>query len=131
MLAFTDHKVMEAQLNYWWMNTNPSSWNILEEMLPGDTEPWNAKGDAGRYKAHMKEVRPNDCGLCYQTHSLNAIVAELKAKSSLETHKEGKDVVRFRLERFLKPSIPWITIERSHIVDVKILRRSTLFRLTK
>ncbi len=120
-------------MNYWWMNTDPSSWNIFEEMLPGETEPWDAKTNNGHYKPYMRDIRPNDLGLCYQTGKSGALVAELKAVSSLKTDKKGYEFVEFRLKRFLD-TVPWAIIEHSHVVTAKrykMIRRGTLYPLDK
>ena len=119
-------------MSYWWMNTAPSEWDIFAEMSPGDTEPWDARDDVGKYKSYMKQVRPGHRGLCYQNGESAKLVAELKADTSLVS-KNGKDTVSFRLESFLRP-VPWSLIKHSHIIPDKhlnVIRRSTLFPLTK
>jgi hypothetical protein len=120
-------------MNYWWMNTNPRSWNIFRKMSEGEVEPWTARGEKGKYKRYMRWVQPGDLGLCYQTHGASKLVAQLEAVSGLRKWR-GEEVVRFRLVRFLKPPVPWFTVETTKVIapkHLKMIRRGTLFPLSK
>jgi len=119
-------------MNYWWMNTDPENWNIFDELAEGGKEPWTARGERGKYKSYMQRVRPDDRGLCYQTHRAGKLVAELRAVSGL-IERRGKEVVDFELVRFLKPPVSWFAIETAGIIppkSIKMIRRQTLFPLT-
>ena len=123
----------KISMNYWWMNTDPARWNVFKKLSPGEIEAWDAKDDNDHYKRHMKDIRPDDLGLCYQTGQSAGLVAEFIAVSSLRTAKNDEEIVDFRLTRFLN-KLPWEAIADSQIISpqrLKVIRRNTLVSLNK
>jgi hypothetical protein len=103
-------------MNYWWMNTDPTWWNIFEKMSVGDEEDWDARTEKGRLKAYSNRIVSGDVGLCYQGHGTDAIVAELVVVAPIDPSKKGAEEILERSDKLLRVLLN----RREYSIDLRI-----------
>ena len=91
---------------YWWLNVNPSIWDITEQPL-GDIQTYtslNEDGNKRRIYRHFQEVKPGDIVLGYVSSPRREIVAQAVITKSLHQDDEEGEVIEFKkTEDFLHP----------------------------
>ncbi|HPE09226.1 MAG TPA: AAA family ATPase [Saprospiraceae bacterium] len=133
----TDEDTEEAEeLNYWWLNANPSIWSI-SSFNEGDSQTYtsrNEKGNKRRIYKHFEAVKPGDLMIGYESSPVKQVRAIFEITKSLyQSEKEG-EVIEFQIVEKLEVPVHWNELQNDPGLkdcEVFINNQGSLFKLTE
>lgn len=122
--------------NYYWLNANPKMWTLdsLEVTPEIDYTTYNENGAKRRVYKYMKELRPGDQIIAYETSPVKKVKALLEVSRSVFENEEGQEVFSMKLVKFFERQPSWEelgTLESFRQSEVYNNNQGSLFRLTQ
>ena len=128
--------MIKDSINYWWMNTNPEDWRVLEYPEGYDDTELTHRPDGKRRAvfSNFKKVRPGDLMIGYETSPTRKVLVLYKATKGLHNDLKEGECIRFRIERFVNKPLSWDDIKVHPLLRnslmVRVNNRGSLFSLT-
>ncbi|MDD2632280.1 EVE domain-containing protein [Candidatus Falkowbacteria bacterium] len=128
--------VDKTTTNYYWLNVNPKIWSLddLEIRPEVDYTTYTESGTKRRVYKYMKEAKPGDKIIGYETTPVKRVRALLEITRSVYENEEGKEVFDMKLVEFTRQQPTWEDLKKVEILqgsEVFINNQGSLFRLTK
>ena len=122
-------------INYWWMNTKPGEWNVLDYPV-GYEDTERLYSDTGRRQVYknFKAVSPGDLVIGYETGPTKKVLAVYRITKALYNDLKDGEAIGFRIiERVRKP-LHWDDIKihpvLKNCMPVRVSNKGSLFALT-
>jgi 5-methylcytosine-specific restriction protein B len=135
-VAEEQEEYVTKNMNFWWLNANPSIWSI-SSVKEGDRQSYtarNEKGNKRRIYKHFETVKPGDLMIGYESSPVKQIKAIFEISQALHlTEKEG-EVFEFEMVEKLEVPVHWSELQSDpglRNCEVFINNQGSLFRLTE
>lgn len=122
-------------LNYWWLNANPSIWRISSFEV-GDKQTYTSYNDKGnkrqKYK-HFQAIKKGDLVIGYESSPIKQVRAIFEVTEGLHT-RNGSEIIEFKLMEKLQVPVDWSDLLNIHLLqtsEVFINNQGSLFKLTE
>jgi 5-methylcytosine-specific restriction enzyme B len=125
----------EREVNYWWLNANPSMWSISDfavEQRQTYTSR-NEKGNKRRIYKHFENVQAGDFVIGYESSPTKQIRAIFEITKPLHQTDKG-EVIEFALIEKLEIPVFWNELQNNPSLkncEVFINNQGSLFKLTE
>lgn len=131
-----EHIYKDQKVNYYWLNANPKQWSIDElEHNPEIEYTTNTeRGTKRRIYKYMRELKPGDIVIGYESTPVKKIKAILEVSKSIYRNEEDQEVFEMRLVNFTPLQPTWEELKANSILqhsEVFTNNQGSLFKLTR
>lgn len=124
------------QINFWWLNANPSIWSISSYEV-GSRQTYtsrNERGNKRRIYKHFQAVQPGDLMIGYESSPVKQIKGIFEVTKSLHQSQIEGEIIEFELIEKLEVPVHWNEIHNDPALEkceVFINNQGSLFKLTE
>lgn len=136
LIGIEQDAIIPKQVNYWWINANPSKWRITDFEI-GQEQTYttlNEKGNKRTKYEYFAQVRAGDLLLGYASSPIQKVVAIFEATRPVYVNDDsGNEEIAFVIQKFLPDpvSIDSITgLPEFKDAEITKNRQGSLYRLT-
>lgn len=132
----TDDEEERKEINFWWLNANPSIWSI-SSYSEGETQEYtarNEKGNKRRIYKHFQSVQPGDLMIGYESSPIKQVKAIFEITKGLHQSEEQQEVIEFTMLEKLEIPVHWNELHNDPGLskcEVFINNQGSLFKLTE
>ena len=126
----------QRQLNFWWLNANPSMWSI-SDFSEGERQTYtsfNEKGNKRRIYKHFEAVQAGDLMIGYESSPVKQIRAVYEVTKPLHQSAEKGEVIEFEIVEKLEVPVHWHELQNNPALqkcEPFINNQGSLFKLTE
>jgi 5-methylcytosine-specific restriction protein B len=136
LIGIEQEAIIPKQVNYWWINANPSHWRITDFEV-GQEQTYttlNEKGNKRTKYEYFAQVKAGDLLLGYASSPVKKIVAIFEATRSVYTNDDsGNEEIAFVIQKFLPEPVSIdsiIDLPEFKDAEVRNNRQGSLYKLT-
>jgi len=129
-------EIPESGKQYWWINANPSYWNIdnFKEGQEQSYTTYNESGNKRRVYEYFKMIKPGDLIIGYQSTPSLKVKALFEVTRGIYLDDEGKESIAFIIKEFFTYPATWEELKNNPELrgcEVLINNQGSLFKLTQ
>lgn len=127
-------KIADTETKYWWINANPSYWNIdnFREGQEQSYTTYNESGNKRRVYEYFKLLKPGDLIIGYQSTPSLKVKALFEVTKGIYQDEDGKESIAFILKEFFTYQATWDELKNNPELkgcEVLINNQGSLFKL--
>lgn len=133
LIGIEQDAIIPKQVNYWWINANPSHWRITDFEI-GQEQTYttlNEKGNKRTKYEYFAQVKVGDLFLGYASSPIKKVVAIFEATRPVYVNDDsGSEEIAFVIQKFLPDPVPIDSIvDLPEFKDAEIRNNRWRFRL--